>query len=326
MTYPDFLQERIDEILKKIPPSNLRLARELLTTAYREKNSSESIFANDATKLAYLAARFPATYAAVSYVLRELSRQRPDLKCDTLLDLGAGPGTASCAALEIFPHIKKTVLIEKSPHAISLGKQLFLETPHEWICEDLKEKKEFPKANLAILSYSLGEIKPFTKLLNHLWDSEIDTIAIIEPGTPSGYQTILEARDFFIKKEGQIIAPCPHANVCPLKKGDWCHFSVRLERTKLHRFLKEGSLGFEDEKFSYLIVSKIKKQVPKFSRILRHPQKGSGHVRLMLCTEKGTQEEKIISRKDKDLYKLSRDSEWGDALNDSVENVFKTSS
>lgn len=319
MSYPDFLQKRIDQILEKISPSHLRLARECLTSAYREKNSSKSIFANDATRLAYLAARFPATYAAVHYVLRELSKQKPDLPCHTLLDLGSGPATASLAALEIFPNLHTAILIEKSPEAISLGKQLFLETTQEWICQDLKERKEFPKANLAILSYSLGEIKPFTtKLLDHLLQSEVDTIAIIEPGTPTGYQTILEARDFFLKNNLAIIAPCPHAKPCPLKKGDWCHFSTRLERTKLHRFLKEGSLGFEDEKFSYLIVTKIKKEKPPFSRVLRHPIKGSGHVRLALCTEEGTYEEKTVSKKNKDLYKLSRDSKWGDA----VENMF----
>ena len=312
MRLPDFLQERIDKILEKTTPSSLRLAREFLSKTYREQNYSQSIFANDATRLAYLATRLPATYAAVHYVLRELQKQRPDLECRTLLDLGAGPATASLAMCDVFPQMGHAILVEKSMEAITLGKQLFLETRSEWFCQDLKEMKEFPKVDLAILSYSLGEIRPSVAFLDRLWNSDVNTVVIVEPGTPTGYQTILEARDAFLKRGAKIVAPCPHARPCPLQKGDWCHFSVRLERTRLHRLLKEGTLGFEDEKFSYLIVTKKNIETPKFSRILRHPLKGSGHVRLALCTDEGERVEKTISRKDKALYRMSRDKEWGD--------------
>jgi ribosomal protein RSM22 (predicted rRNA methylase) len=316
MLLPNFLQERIDQIFEKTPPTTLRLARSSLSSSYREKNSSRSIFADPATRLAYLATRFPATYAAAFFVLSEILKRRPDIQIHTLLDLGSGPATATLAALHLFPQISKSFLVERSQEAIALGKQLFKESDlplHEWICEDLKGMKEFPKADLAILSYSLGEIKSFATFINHLWQTDIDTIAIIEPGTPSGYQTILEARDIFLNHGAHILAPCPHAKPCPLKPSDWCHFSTRLERTKLHRLLKEGSLGFEDEKFSYLVVTKTKQDQPNFSRIIRHPFKGSGHVRLSLCTNEGNAEERTISRKDKSLYRLSRDAEWGDA-------------
>jgi ribosomal protein RSM22 (predicted rRNA methylase) len=79
--------------------------------------------------------------------------------------------------------------------------------------------------------------------------------------------------------------------------------------------LKEGSLGYEDEKFCYLIASKTPGAL--FSnRIIRHPLKQSGHVRLTLCTDQGKIEEKTISRKDKSLYRQARDSEWGDCIRD----------
>ncbi len=210
--------------------------------------------------------------------------------------------------LDLHPHLK-AILVEQNLDAITLGKQLL--DGHTWICKDMKEFKELPKADLCILSYSLGEIKPFGTFLERLWNAPIDTIAIIEPGTPAGFQTILEARDLFITKHANIIAPCPHAFQCPLKGKDWCHFSARLERTKLHRLLKGGTLGYEDEKFSYLIVSK--KQHPiKGDRILRHPCKGSGFVRFNLCTMDGTNQEKVVSRKDKELYRKARDAKWGD--------------
>ncbi len=56
------------------------------------------------------------------------------------------------------------------------------------------------------------------------------------------------------------IAPCPYDAPCPLahafKEGkDWCHFSVRIPRGKYHRRAKDGTLPYEDEKSSYLVVS-----------------------------------------------------------------------
>lgn len=308
------LKEKIDQILEKTPPGVLKKARDALSKSYREVNSSSSIFSEEAKRLAYLATRFPATFAAVHFVLEKLLAQVPDFSCESLLDLGAGPATASFAAMDLFPQIKTITLIEKSLPAIALGKDLSsdLDVKTDWIAKDLKEVESFGNADLAILSYSLGETKPFETLLKRLWKSPVSTVAIIEPGTPKGYETILSARDFFLKEEAHIIAPCPHRKPCPLEGKDWCHFSTRLERTKLHRLLKEGSLGFEDEKFSYLIVSKSLPPSKKGDRILRHPIKGSGHVKLSLCTMQGNSEEKTISRKDKEIYRKSRDAEWGD--------------
>ncbi len=312
MNIPQHTQEKIDQILQKTSSSTLKKARESLSSTYREGLSSKSIFSDEAKRLAYLATRLPATFAAVSFVLEQILKQNPSFPCSSFLDLGAGPGTATLAALEYFPSLPQITLIEKSHEAITLGKTLLDHA--KWICQDLKETKDFPKADLAILSYSLGEIKGFTPILERLWNSDISAIAIIEPGTPNGYKTILEARSFFLKQGAFILAPCPHALACPLKAGDWCHFGTRLERTKLHRLLKEGSLGYEDEKFSYLVITKKKGEHKKYSRILRHPQKGSGHVKLTLCTDEGTFAEKIVSRKHNELYRLSRDSSWGDAI------------
>lgn len=312
MNLPEDLQEKIDRILQNTSSNTLKMAREALSSTYREGKSSKSIFPDEAKRLAYLATRLPATFAAISSVFEQILKQVPNFLCRSLLDLGAGPGTATLAALQYFPSLPQITLIEKSREAIDLGKTLLDNA--KWVCQDLKETTLFPKADLAILSYSLGEIKGFSPILEKLWNSSIDTLVIIEPGTPAGYKTILEAREFFLKQGAFILAPCPHSYACPLKQGDWCHFTVRLERTKLHRLLKEGSLGYEDEKFSYLVITKTHVEKEKYARILRHPHKGSGHVKLTLCMDDGTFSEKTISRKHNDLYRIARDSSWGDAL------------
>ena len=101
--------------------------------------------------------------------------------------------------------------------------------------------------------------------------------------------------------------------------GDWCHFSQRVERTSQHRQLKGGALGYEDEKFSYLVAGKADAS-PTAARIVRHPGKHSGHVQLVLCTSQGQIENRTVTRSSKDAYKLARKAEWGDPWPDSGRN------
>jgi len=50
---------------------------------------------------AYMAARMPACYAAVYKVLEEVSMRLPTFSPESMLDFGAGPGTAIWAAHEV---------------------------------------------------------------------------------------------------------------------------------------------------------------------------------------------------------------------------------
>jgi ribosomal protein RSM22 (predicted rRNA methylase) len=136
-------------------------------------------------------------------------------------------------------------------------------------------------------------------------------LILVEPGTPRGFSCIRNARDQILSLGGTILAPCPHGLACPLKANDWCHFSVRIPRSRLHRYLKAGSLGYEDEKYSYLIASKKPFSLPRPCRILRHPQKQSGHVRLSLCTSSGSAEETTVTRSNQEFYRKARDAFWG---------------
>jgi ribosomal protein RSM22 (predicted rRNA methylase) len=301
MQLPEELQSAIDLIVQN--STALRKARESLTQDYREGRSSP--FSDEAKRLAYLGARMPATYAAVYKALQNL----PQIT-GHLLDLGAGPGTASWAAAELFPSITGFTLIEKSGDAIVLGQTLAKSHPAlknaNWVQQALSAP--LPKADAAILSYVLNELADPAELIRRCWDA-VPLLIIIEPGTPRGFGIIRKVRQQLIDLKAHLIAPCPHASACPIQGNDWCHFSARVERTRLHRLLKDGSLGHEDEKFSYLIASKTP-GIPFSARILRHPMKQSGHVRLTLCT--GKIEEKIVTKKDKESYRKARDAEWGD--------------
>ena len=95
-----------------------------------------------------------------------------------------------------------------------------------------------------------------------------------------------------------------------LPADDWCHFTARVARSKLHKQLKGGDAPYEDEKFCFLAVAREPCETK--ARILRHPKIESGLITLKLCTDNGICERKI-TRKDP-LFKAARKSDSGDSF------------
>lgn len=139
-------------------------------------------------------------------------------------------------------------------------------------------------------------------------------LVVIEPGTPKGFDSILNIRRYITKNGGYIYAPCKGSYNCPLSGQDWCHFSIRLERTLLQKKIKNATLPYEDEKFSYLIVRKTPVISSEGqSRIIKKPMIRPGHITLDLCNEGGC-ERKRIAKSQKEVYNAAKKTEWGDSF------------
>lgn len=324
MILPTDLQMAIDKETSTFNLKDLCTGRRTLTDRYRERDEPGKPFMRTAAeRCAYINARMPATYAVCQQVLQELLISCPDIDINSLLDLGAGPASASWAAAEMFPALTSLTLIEQDAELIALGQSLAKASSKPalrnatWIHDQLNSKSDLPMHDLCICSYSLGELpaKELPAFIDHCWHSCQKYLVIIEPGTPSGFALIASIRSHLISQNADMLAPCPHRLACPLqgKSGRWCHFSKRIERSFLHAHIKDASLGFEDEKFSYLIFSKSAVALPD-GRLLAAPAKHSGHVSLDLCTAKGEQL-CTISKRHKVDYKLARKLEWGDRFN-----------
>ena len=317
MQLPDHLKLAIEKILKGIRSDELAGFSQQLSKRYREnKKISDPHMREMGDYLAYLTTRLPATFGAICRVLQEARARLPDtLQINSLLDVGAGPGTAFFAADEVF-NIQQASLVEKEPGLIALGKSL-TDQRCLWLEQDLQAKNNFEKHDLVTMSYALGELAEETwqALLESLWMATEKILVIVEPGTPAGFKRILAARTILQSLGGMLVAPCPHQNACPLQNiSDWCHFSQRIERSSHHRKSKNAELNYEDEKFSYIVFSKLHFSVSEnAARILYHPQKHSGHVELSLCTQTGVAN-KIISRKQKTLYREVKKAKWGDIV------------
>jgi ribosomal protein RSM22 (predicted rRNA methylase) len=116
-------------------------------------------------------------------------------------------------------------------------------------------------------------------------------------------------REELLAAGAHMAAPCPAEMPCPLTVPDWCHFAARVERSSLHRRLKEGALGYEDEKYSYVALTRQAVHMAA-SRVLRRPVHHPGLIELQLCTPGGVAARRV-SKRDRDAFRAARKAEWG---------------
>lgn len=293
-------------------------AFERISSRYRAE--SGFFLQTEEERKAYLFTRLPGTFSAVSKALKEMMLRQNDLTIQSFLDVGAGPGTGMWAMSELFEGLEKCTLLEKDRLFMELGKELAKRSSSmviqnaTWKNCDVEKAFEVDPHDLVLLSYSIGELKEasWEPLLTTLWKATNKAIVIVEPGTPSGYAKLMKIREILKNLGAYIWAPCPHDLSCPLLKGDWCHFSVRVPRSSIHRQLKSGDLGYEDEKFSYLVFGK-EKASPFQARVIRRPLPHSGHIELITCQSEGVKKE-VYSKKNKEIYKQRKKLDWGDSF------------
>lgn len=320
MELPAPLRQAVDRILEKIPLPELKQAAKTLSDRYRaELRDGRLHMAQDMAVKAYLATRLPATYAAVRASLDTLNAARPDFAPQTLLDVGAGPGTVLWATNDLWPDLEQAVLLEASAAVRKVGETLAADaitTRTVWRAGDVTtDLADLRPADLVTCAYVLDEIVPASlpKMVDRLWQLTTDTLLIVEPGTPAGWQRILAVRAQLIAAGAHLLAPCPHEAPCPLTAPDWCHFSHRVARSRLHRLAKDADVPWEDEKFIFVAASR-EPAASYAARVIAPPKSGSGKVLLKLCREDGTATEQLFTKRDGAEFKLARRLDWGDRL------------
>src|SRR5262245_3141425 len=103
MEMPPALREGVDRAREGVPLAELARAAEERSRRYRaEVRDGRFHLDGDLAARAYLATRLPATYAAISASLTAAAEMRPDFAPRSLLDAGAGPGSALWAAAGIW--------------------------------------------------------------------------------------------------------------------------------------------------------------------------------------------------------------------------------
>ena len=318
MKIPDLLERAIEEEIQGVKITELKeIAQELSNRYMNEKRSGQTLLSKEKEALAYLGIRMPATFCAVTTALKHTLSVAQNCNVETVLDIGAGTGAAVWAINEQIDTTKITCL-EREEAMRQVGQSLMKQSEElskvEWINADITKAEEIKGADLIISSYMINELKQEErrKVIEKLLNLESKIILIIEPGTPEGFKNIKQIQEIALEKGANIIAPCTHQGMCKLPEDDWCHSTVRVERSKIQKILKSGDAPYEDEKFSYIAISKEKFETAQ-SRILRHPIIETGKITLKLC-KNGNIEQKIITKKEKEPFKEAKKKKCGDSI------------
>jgi ribosomal protein RSM22 (predicted rRNA methylase) len=344
------LPAALDAVLGDLSGAGLQRAAERLTSAYRSDALPGDVLTTPEAARAYAAYRMPATAAAVRAALRAAGLGNPPPPGTAVpatpapdpgpptplpgrpetndpptsggggvgvwshLDVGGGTGAAVWAVAGVVPGVVAATVVDRSRDALDLGRALAARSGSAvvrgatWTQAHLGGP--LPAADLVTMAYVLAEL-PAAARAALVGGVEAGIVAIVEPGTPAGYRRVLDARAVLLERGYRILAPCPHDARCPLAgTADWCHFAARLPRSARHRQAKGGTLGWEDEKFSYVVATRAP-ATPAPGRILRHPAQRKGLVELTVCAPAGIEPVKV-SKRQGPLYRAARDAGWGD--------------
>lgn len=314
MEFPAEVQSRINELAEGADMKTLRAAAEKLSESYRaesERGKRGAVSKTDA--LAYAAVRMSATFAAVSKAL-ELSLARFNGEINSVLDVGAGTGAGAVAAARL-TGCENIICVEREENMLALGKELCeaAGASADWVKYDIAERYGIglsKRFDLVICSYCLNELSFLRRdtAVMVLAKTTGKLLVIVEPGTPFSFASLKETRETLIERGLKIAAPCPHENECPLPEDDWCHFTARAQRSKLHKTLKNADVPYEDEKFCFVAAARGD-FTPCAARVLRKPQIQSGMITLKLCEADGIKSETITKKSP--LFKAARKVEHG---------------
>jgi len=310
---PSALAAALDRALEGVSRKELAASAQKMSAGYRQGQTSRAIVSpQDA--IAYAVARMPATYAACSAVFARLIEVAPGLAPASLLDVGAGTGAASWAAVTAWPQIRSLTMLDHNAALRTLARGLAEAGPPalataEMLGGDLGLVEA--KAEMIVASYVLAELTEAraATVAAELWRWTDKALVLIEPGTPQGFVRIRAARAALIAAGAHVAAPCTHDSGCPMVDGDWCHFSQRLPRSCDHIQMKDASVPFEDERYAYVAV--LRESVAIGARILAPVLETKPGLTFKLCDATGLRAAFVAAR-DKEEYRRVRKRTWGD--------------
>ena len=316
------LRAGLDTLAEGRSRADLARRAAAISDAYRAGHGSQAI-TDDEDALAYALVRLPATYAALAAVLSALQQAAPAFAPDSLIDVGAGPGTAAFAAATAYPSLRRFDLLDRNAALARLARMLLAGSDND-VLQDARYDRVEAEASLAgrqpadlvIANYVVGEIAPATlaALAAALWARTARVLVVVEPGTPAGFARIAELRAHLLGRGARVLAPCPHDRPCPIVAPDWCHFAQRLNRSRDHRHLKDVALSYEDEKFAYVALGRGQPGRTFEARVLAPPQIGKVAVTAKLCTRDGAIATNTAPRRNRDAYKAHKGWRWGDPV------------
>ncbi len=318
MELPEEIRIMAEKAASPYTMQQLKTVSKEITRQYKkESGKGRNLICSPVDAAVYSVVRMPATFGAVySALYHTLECMELNEQC-SLLDAGAGTGAGTFAASMLL-ELSEVTCLEREKSMRELGRSFTdgcrnVLPEITWMDSDIRSGLS-NRADIVLSSYVLNEMTETDRItaVRELWAHTNRLLLIIEPGTPQAFSQLLRIRRELCRQGAHIAAPCVHEKECFLDEEDWCHFTVRVQRSKMHRAIKEADVPYEDEKYSFMAFVREKTQ-PSGVRILRHPVIGKGNIRLKVCTDEGL-ESVTLTKRDKEAYKTARKASAGDLL------------
>ena len=311
MILPSNIRQKIDEIIASNKQVNLKNVQKNLTEKYKTKSGlGKSLIESKNDSLLYSISRMPATFSVINSLLNQLKNQGLLGDINSAFDIGSGTG-AGYFALKEFDEKISVSLFERDVFMTEIFDMF--QTGEKVQKFDLVKDKISQKAEFVLISYVLSELSDEQRkmALNKLLDMTENYLLIIDTGTPKVWQEMMELKMLAKSLGVNILAPCM-CDECALK-DDYCQFFARVERSSMHKMVKDATLSYEDEKYFYLLISKKENLNLDKKRVIRRPVIKTNLVGLVLCSKNGV-EKHDFSKKNKENFKLAKKSKINDLI------------
>ncbi len=215
-----------------------------------------------------------------------------------ILDIGAGPGTASLATLAHAHQEATLTLTDTSAPMLNIAKKLLLGrgvspstlTLHH---SALPANSTTPW-DLIVLGNMCNELSPaerenLIKILPRFM-SEKSALLIVEPALFNSTRALMKLRDDILESDSslEVLFPCTHRNPCPMLKREpknWCHGTMHWDSPRLVQQL-DTLTGFNKHRIKYsalLLTRGLSPVSPDLYRIITDPIKESRGVTATIC-------------------------------------------
>ena len=161
--FPAELRAAVARLLEGKSRVDLGRRSAAISDQYRAGSGSSGVIATEDDAVAYAITRMPATFAAVEEVFLRIAQAAPEFAPTSLIDVGAGPGTASWAAVDRWAEVERVLQIERNPQFARLAKRLAVGSwlaDAEAVPEDLVRWRPDAQADLVVAAYALVELAP----------------------------------------------------------------------------------------------------------------------------------------------------------------------
>ena len=233
-------------------------------------------------RTAYLRYHLPLNTARASCALVDVLRIHPAARDLTeVVDLGAGPGSASLATL--FQMAARTLhLHDRSRAALGVARRILQECasagsgPPGRVATRVGSFPPFPpmpRRALVWLSMVLNELEvgsrrgPDPSVILSRLERALDphsVVIVMEPALRGPGRSLLRLHDAALSMGGwRVLSPCTHQLRCPLlgeRDRSWCHFRFRWIAPALVRQVA-GPLGLDHEfpSLAFLAIERVRR-------------------------------------------------------------------